>query len=134
MATEFVAQKWSFKAMHRLILNSETYRQSSKPSAKALEMDPDNTLVSYFTRRRLEAEEVRDSILAASGALNLKMGGRPVVPTLATEELYGMSQPLNNAWIVTEDLREHDRRTIYMIARRNFRMPLLKRLTSRRGF
>ena len=106
LATEFVAQKWSFKAMHRLILNSETYRQSSKPSAKALEMDPDNTLVSYFTRRRLEAEEVRDSILAASGALNLKMGGRPVVPTLATEELYGMSQPLNNAWIVTEDLRE----------------------------
>ncbi len=126
LATEFVAQKWSFKAMHRLILNSETYRQSSKPSLKALEIDPDNTLVSYFTRRRLEAEEVRDSILAASGALNLKMGGRPVVPTLATEELYGMSQPLNNAWIVTEDLREHDRRTIYMIARRNFRMPLLE--------
>ena len=126
LATEFVEQKWSFKAMHRLILNSETYRQSSKPSPKALEMDPDNTLVSYFTRRRLEAEEVRDSILAASGALNLKMGGRPVVPTLATEELYGMSQPLNNAWIVTEDTREHDRRTIYMIARRNFRMPLLE--------
>ena len=126
LATEFVAQKWSFKAMHRLILNSDTYRQSSKPSLKALEIDPDNTLVSYFTRRRLEAEEVRDTILAASGALNLKMGGRPVVPTLATEELYGMSQPLNNAWIVTEDLREHDRRTIYMIARRNFRMPLLE--------
>ncbi len=126
LATEFVAQKWSFKAMHRLIMNSEAYRQSSKPSTKALEVDPDNTLLSYFTRRRLEAEEVRDSILAASGALNLKMGGRPVVPTLATEELYGMSQPLNNAWIVTEDTREHDRRTIYMISRRNFRMPLLE--------
>ena len=126
LATEFVQQKWSFKAMHRLIMNSDTYRQSSKPSPKALESDPDNTLVSYYTRRRLEAEEVRDSILAASGALNLKMGGRPVVPTLATEELYGMSQPLNNAWIVTEDTREHDRRTIYMIARRNFRMPLLE--------
>ena len=126
LATEFVEKKWSFKAMHRLILNSETYRQSSKPSVKALETDPDNTLVSYFSRRRLEAEEVRDAILAASGALNLKMGGRPVVPTLATEELYGMSQPLNNAWIVTEDAREHDRRTLYMIARRNFRMPLLE--------
>jgi hypothetical protein len=126
LATEFVAQKWSFKAMHRLIMNSAAYQQSSKPMPKALEIDPDNTLLSHYTRRRLEAEEVRDSILAASGALNLKMGGRPVVPTLATEELYGMSQPLNNAWIVTEDVREHDRRTIYMIARRNFRMPLLE--------
>jgi len=126
LATEFVAQKWSFKAMHRLIMNSATYQQSSKPTPKALETDPDNTLLSFYTRRRLEAEEVRDSILAASGSLNLKMGGRPVVPELATEELYGMSQPLNNAWIVNEDKSEHDRRTIYMIARRNFRMPLLE--------
>ena len=126
LATEFVAQKYSIKAMHRLILNSAVYLQSSKPSPKGLEVDPDNTLLSHFTRRRLEAEEVRDSVLAAAGTLNLKMGGRPVVPTLATEELYGMSQPLNNAWIVTEDTREHDRRTIYMISRRNFRMPLLE--------
>jgi len=126
LATEFVAQKYSIKAMHRLILNSAVYLQSSKPSPKALEADPDNNLLSHFTRRRLEAEEVRDSVLAAAGTLNLKMGGRPVVPTLATEELYGMSQPLNNAWIVTEDTREHDRRTIYMISRRNFRMPLLE--------
>jgi hypothetical protein len=126
LATEFVDQKWSIKQLHRLIMNSAAYQQASKPSPKALEIDPDNALLSHFTRRRLEAEEVRDSILSASGALNLKMGGRPVVPNLATEELYGMSQPLNNAWIVTEDVKEHDRRTIYMIARRNFRMPLLE--------
>ncbi|MBY0506719.1 MAG: DUF1549 and DUF1553 domain-containing protein [Bryobacteraceae bacterium] len=126
LATEFVARKYSLKAMHRLMMTSAAYTQASRPSPKALEMDPENTLLSHYTRRRLEAEEVRDSILAASGALNLKMGGRPVVPTLATEELYGMSQPLNNAWIVTEDAREHDRRTIYMLARRNFRMPLLE--------
>ena len=59
--------------------------------------------------RRLEAEEVRDAILTASGSLNRKMGGRPVVPPLAAEELYGMSQPVANAWIVTEDKTEHTR-------------------------
>ncbi len=126
LATEFIAQKYSIKAMHRLMMNSAAYQQAAKPSPKALEIDPENTLLSHFTRRRLEAEEIRDAILASSGALNLKMGGRPVVPQLATEELYGMSQPLNNAWIVTDDQREHDRRTLYMIARRNFRMPLLE--------
>ncbi|MBS1835243.1 MAG: DUF1553 domain-containing protein, partial [Acidobacteria bacterium] len=93
---------------------------------KAFEMDPDNVLLSHFTRRRLESEEVRDAVLQASGALNLKTGGRPVVPPLAAEELYGMSQPVNNAWIVTEDPNEHTRRSIYLISRRNFRVPLLE--------
>jgi hypothetical protein len=54
------------------------------------------------------------------------MHGKPVVPALAAEELYGMSQPLANAWVVTSDPTEHTRRSIYMISRRNFRMPLLE--------
>ncbi len=126
LATEFVARKWSIKEMHRLMMNSAAYRQSAKPDAKALEADPDNILLSHFNRRRLEAEEVRDAVLLAAGSLNSKTGGRPVVPPLATEELYGMSQPITNAWVVTEDRSEHNRRSVYMISRRNFRMPLLE--------
>ncbi|MFN7935510.1 MAG: DUF1549 and DUF1553 domain-containing protein [Bryobacteraceae bacterium] len=126
LATEFINRKWSIKEMHRLIMNSAAYRQASKPSPKALEADPDNTLLSHFNRRRLEAEEVRDAVLLAAGTLNTKTGGRPVVPPLATEELYGMSQPIANAWVVTEDPAEHNRRSVYMISRRNFRMPLLE--------
>ena len=126
LATEFGSRNWSIKDMHRLILNSATFRQAAAPSVKAGEIDPENTLLSHFSRRRLEAEEIRDSILQASGVLNLKTGGRPVVPALETEELYGMSQPLANAWVVSDDPNEHDRRTIYMISRRNFRMPLLE--------
>jgi hypothetical protein len=127
LASEFVAKNWSIKAMHRLIMNSAVYKQSSRPAAgSASEVDPDNALLSHFTRRRLDSEEIRDAVLASAGTLNLKMGGRPVVPPLATEELYGMSQPINNAWIVTEDRSEHTRRSIYLISRRNFRVPLLE--------
>ncbi|MBL8213466.1 MAG: DUF1553 domain-containing protein [Bryobacterales bacterium] len=126
LATEFVQQGWSIKKMHKLLLLSQAYKQSAKATPKAMEADPENTLLSHFTRRRLEAEEVRDAVLRTAGTLNLKMGGRPVVPPLATEELYGMSQPVANAWIVTDDAQEHTRRSIYMISRRNFRMPLLE--------
>jgi cytochrome c551/c552 len=126
LASEFVADGWSIKKMHKRILLSAAYQQGAKGSPKALEMDPENALLAHFPRRRLEAEEVRDAVLAAAGSLNLKMGGRPVVPPLAVEELYGMSQPLNSAWVVTDDPAEHNRRSIYMISRRNFRMPLLE--------
>ena len=105
-----MGRNWSMKEMHRLILNSAAFRQAARPSGKAVESDPENVWLSHFTRRRLEAEEIRDSVLLAAGSLNLKMGGRPVVPALEAEELYGMSQPLNNAWVVTADRSEHDRR------------------------
>ncbi|MBI4906316.1 MAG: DUF1553 domain-containing protein [Acidobacteria bacterium] len=126
LAAEFVARKWSMKEMHRIIMQSATYRQSARSTPKANESDPENALLSHFTRRRLEAEEIRDAVLQASGALSLKMYGRAVVPPLAQEELYGMSQPIGNAWVVTQDAKEHTRRSVYMISRRNFRMPLLE--------
>ena len=126
LAAEFVDRKWSMKQMHRLIMTSAAYQRGSHASAKAVESDPENTLLSHFTRRRLDSEEIRDAVLAAAGSLNLKMGGRPVVPPLAVEELYGMSQPINSAWVVTDDVTEHTRRSIYVISRRNFRMPLFE--------
>jgi hypothetical protein len=112
--------------MHRLMMMSATYKQSARPVGRAMEADPENEWLSHFQRRRLGAEEVRDAVLLAAGSLNGKAGGRPVVPQLAAEELYGMSQPIASAWIVTENKAEHNRRSIYMISRRNFRMPLLE--------
>src|SRR5205814_7020127 len=77
LAGEFVARKWSLKAMHRLIMTSATYRQSSNASPEALKRDPMNLLLSHMDRRRLSSEELRDAVLQTVGTLNLKMGGIP---------------------------------------------------------
>ncbi|MBI4324211.1 MAG: DUF1553 domain-containing protein [Chloroflexi bacterium] len=75
LATEFVARAWSIKEMQRLILLSSAYRQSSRPETKAMAQDASNALLWRFPPQRLEAEAIRDSILWASGKLDLKMGG-----------------------------------------------------------
>ena len=77
LANQFIAGGWKMKPMHRMILLSSAYRQSSlSPIEKiAVEKDAENALLWKFTRRRLEAEEIRDSMLAVSGRLNLKLGG-----------------------------------------------------------
>ena len=121
LATEFMANGWSMKKLHRQIMLSSAYRQSSTPSPEALERDAENRLLSHMNRRRLFPEEIRDSMLQSSGALNLKMGGRPVVPPVAREELYGLSQSADNMWIITANAEEQNRRSIYMLSRRTFR-------------
>ena len=92
LAAKFVESGWSVKAMHRLIMLSATYQQSSKGSAAGMAKDPDNLLVGRANRRRLEAEAIRDSLLAVSGRLDPARGGPPftdlAVPRLT---LYLMS-------------------------------------------
>jgi mono/diheme cytochrome c family protein len=80
LATEFVAQKWSMKALHRLIVTSATYRQSSHVRPDLHVVDPVNKLLAHQTRLRLDAEIVRDVALAASGLLAPQLGGPPVFP------------------------------------------------------
>src|SRR5205823_4750455 len=80
LATEFPRQKWDLKAMHRLIVTSATYRQSSKVTPSLHERDPDNVLLARGPRMRVEAEIVRDMALKASGLLSAKMGGPSVFP------------------------------------------------------
>ena len=75
LATEFQRRNWSIKEMHRLIMLSSTYQQSSRHNARAAALDGDNHLLWRMNRRRLSAEEVRDAILAVSGQLDLTMGG-----------------------------------------------------------
>jgi cytochrome c551/c552 len=126
LSADFMRDGWSLKKLHKRIMLSAAYQRSSKPAAGAVEKDPENQWLARYSRRRLEAEEIRDAVLQAAGTLSTRMYGRPVVPEQTTEELYGMSQGLGNAWVVTADKAEHNRRTIYMISRRNFRMPLLE--------
>ena len=82
LACEFVEHGWSLKHMHRLIVTSHTYRQSSSAIALSQETDPENRLLSRQTRLRLDAEIVRDVALTASGLLNPKLGGEPVFPPI----------------------------------------------------
>jgi mono/diheme cytochrome c family protein len=75
LAGEFIAQGWSVKKMHRLIMLSNAYRMSSEVTAEKSEKDPENRLLSRFTMRRMTVEEVRDSLLQLDGSLDLTMGG-----------------------------------------------------------
>jgi hypothetical protein len=75
LAAEFMARNWSLKEMHRLMVTSRTYRMASTPDEANAAIDPDNHFFWRMNSRRLEAEAVRDSLLFASGALDLTMGG-----------------------------------------------------------
>jgi uncharacterized protein DUF1553/uncharacterized protein DUF1549/concanavalin A-like lectin/glucanase superfamily protein len=92
LAARFVESGWSVKAMHRLIMLSSAYQQSSRTNAKCLAADPDNRLFGRMNRRPLEAEAIRDSLLAAAGRLDLTQGG-PAYADLAAPRrtLYLMS-------------------------------------------
>ncbi len=80
LAYRFVAGGWDVKAMHRLIVTSSTYRQSSKMTPELLERDPANRLLGRGPRYRLSSFAIRDQALAASGLLVEKVGGKPVKP------------------------------------------------------
>jgi hypothetical protein len=121
LATELVAQGWSIKAMHRLMLLSATYQQSAAASTDALAKDPDNNLFSRMNRLRLEGEIIRDSLLAISDRLNPQMGGPgvfPLVPPEAKKEARG--------WVVSTNAQDQVRRSVYIFARRNLRFPFLE--------
>ena len=79
LASEFIASGWSIKSLHRRIMLSSTYQQRSDPRSAELERDPENRLLWRFNRQRLDFEAMRDSLLAASGALDPTIGG-PATP------------------------------------------------------
>ena len=94
LASRFVAEGWSVKAMHRLIMLSNTYKQRSDDRPDCRAVDPTNRLVWKKARRRLEFEALRDSILAASGQLDPAIGGRPTdqmqAPFSTRRTIYGL--------------------------------------------
>ena len=87
-------------------------------------LDPDNRLLWRFNRRRLEAEEIRDAMLAVSGRLNPQPGGPSVMVPVEQELVQLLYNPAQ--WEVANDARQHDRRSIYLIAKRNLRLPFME--------
>ena len=124
LAVEFAERGWSVKEMHRLIMLSSTYRSASAAPPEAIEGDPDNRLFGRMNRRRLDADAIRDSILAVSGRLNLKMGGVGVILPLTKEEILAARMPY--LWPPNPDPQEHNRRSIYLQAKRSLTVPMLQ--------
>ncbi len=123
LALQLVDGGWRLKSLHRLIVTSNTYRMSTATNPQALAKDPENDLYWRFDMRRLGAEEVRDSMLAASGQLTSRMFGPGVFPTLSREVLESQSIP-GNGW-GKSSLDEQNRRSIYIHVKRSLVVPLL---------
>lgn len=120
LADSFVQNGWSVKKLHRQILLSSVYRESSVFRSDVFKADPDNKLLAVFPRQRLDAEEIRDSILVASGQLKDKVGGPSVFPPVPSNLGAG------NAWQVSKDEQEWNRRSLYVFTRRSVPYPLLE--------
>ena len=145
LASDFIARDWSIKQMHRRMLTSATYRQVSSLEwnsyahdapdsirsltannqieawAKGNQLDPDNRHYWRMNRIRLEGEVIRDSLLAISDQLNSSMNGPGVSPPIPKELFAGA-----HGWTVSEPKSQHDRRSIFIFARRNLRFPFLE--------
>ncbi|MDZ4781347.1 MAG: DUF1549 and DUF1553 domain-containing protein, partial [Planctomycetia bacterium] len=115
LAVEFVEKGWSLKGLHRLLVTSSTYRQTSQVSAESLAADPLNTYLTRAARKRLDAELIHDAALRASGLLSAKLGGpgvRPPQPVGVTEVAYG-----NPSWTASTG-EDRYRRGIYTLIKR----------------
>ena len=123
LACELRDGGWKLKRMHKLIMMSATYRQSSAGNAAALAKDPGNDLWWRYPMRRLTAEEIRDSILAVSGRINLQLGGPSVYPPIPREVLAGQSVPGAGWGKATPE--EASRRSVYIHVKRSLAVPLL---------
>lgn len=110
LATELVARGWSMKALHRLVCESATYRMACDASESALAADPANRLLARQNRRRLDAESLRDALLAATGQLDRTLGGTLLMT--------------NNGDYVTNDQSANGAR--YDLPRRSIYLPIIR--------
>lgn len=130
LASELIDHNWSIKHIHRLILQSNTYRQSSRQSLDdhhSQTKDPGNTLLWRQHLRRLDAESIRDAILSVSGKLNPEMGGRGIFPKLSTGVLASQSRP-GNGWVQDQSEMQRARRSVYIFSKRTLGVPLMESL------
>ncbi len=127
LSVEFVARGWSLKRMHETILLSNTYQQSSSVDEAKAKIDPENNLLWRMNRQRLDAETIRDAVLATVGSLTEQEGGPSIRVPLEPEvydTIFTEAEP-DNLWPVHPDLRQHTRRSLYLVRKRNVRLPLL---------
>jgi hypothetical protein len=129
LARDLVEHGWSLKQLHRRMVTSATYRMASRPAdPRTRKSDPDNRLVSHQNRHRLEGEIMRDAALAVSGTLTPWVGGPPVRVPLEPEvyeQIFTEHEP-DGLWLVTPDRRQHTRRSLYLLVKRNVRLPQLE--------
>ncbi|OYV87510.1 MAG: hypothetical protein B7Z73_09985 [Planctomycetia bacterium 21-64-5] len=139
LATELVAQGWSLKRMHRLLVTSATYRRSSRASSadwtpdqareapeqwqRASSVDPQNYWLCRMNRRRLEGEAVRDAMLAAADSMSQGRGGPGIMAPLPTELVTTL---LPGQWKASDNEEAIHRRSVYLFVRRNLRYPLFE--------
>ncbi len=134
LASYFVERGWSVKAMHRLLMNSAAYQRASRFQAGAqpdfvAKADPENRLLARFPPRRMEAEELRDSMLMAAGELNTEMGGPGSFPELNADLvaqprlIMGTVAPV---WEASPTRAERNRRTIYTFQKRSIVAPVVE--------
>jgi hypothetical protein len=124
LAVEFQQRGWSIKQMHRLMMLSNTYQLSSVADKSSMERDPENHYLSRMNRRRLDADAIRDNVLAVAGTLNLKMGGVGIIPPLTKEEILAARMP--ELWPANPDPAEHTRRSVYLQMKRSLTLPMLQ--------
>ena len=122
LATTFMSQGWSAKKVHRLMVTSATYRQSSRAAPALIERDPDNRLLARGPRFRVEAETVRDVALAVSGLLSPKVGGPSVFP----DQPEGVwDNPYSKDKWTRSEGEDRYRRSLYTFVRRTAPYPML---------
>ena len=129
LAYEFVERGWSVKKLHREILLSAVYRQSSDYREDVVKADPENKLLAVFPLHRLEAEEIRDSLLLASGKLNEQVGGPSIYPPIPAVLLPYNSNATNSTynavWNASKDPKDQNRRSLYIFVKRSLAYPML---------
>ncbi len=127
LATEFMANGWSVKAIDRMIVLSNAYQQSAAIDSTKAKIDPENKLYWRMNRRRLEGEAIRDSVLAVAGGINLRAEGPPVRVPIEKEvyDLIFSEFETDNLWPLLPDKNEYARRSLYLLNKRTVRLPML---------
>jgi hypothetical protein len=125
MAVEFMNRGWSFKQLHRLIMTSEAYQMTAAfDHGGNLGKDPENALLWRFRPQRLDAETIRDTMLAVSGTINLMMGGPPIFPNVPDAILD--TEKTKGTWRNEPDGPKAWRRSIYVYQRRSLPFPMFE--------
>ncbi len=130
LAASLIDNGWRLKPLHRLMVLSEAYQREGEAPAKP-QLTPDTPHAARREPRpprprRLSAEEIRDAMLAVSGRINSKFGGPSVIVPVDPEMVNLLYKP--SQWAITSDVTEHDRRSVYLIAKRNLRLPFFENL------
>jgi hypothetical protein len=124
LAATFVQDGWSFKALHRRILSSNTYQMSKRGNPSYFAEDSEDLLLSHVPYRRLEAEVIRDCMLVVSGQLNRTLYGPSIYPEIPRAALEAHSDP-DKIWQPFDE-RAASRRTVYAMAKRSLLIPMLE--------